>query len=93
MYVCMYVYMYSPQAGQPFSARRLASCRRRQRPVCEQKMADLPVDRLTPDQPPFTSVGVDYFGPFQVKPGRSLVKRYGVMFTYLAIRWLQKRLR
>ena len=49
-------------------------------------MADLPVDRLTPDQLPFTSVGVDYFGPFQVKRGRSLVKRYGVIFTCLAIR-------
>ena len=48
-------------------------------------MADLPVDRLTPDKPPFTPVGVDYFGPFQVKRGRSLVKRYGVIFTCLAI--------
>ena len=26
-------------------------CRRRQGPVCEQKMADLPVDRQTPDRP------------------------------------------
>ncbi|XP_074624387.1 uncharacterized protein LOC141882335 [Acropora palmata] len=65
---------------------KCVSCRRRQRPVCKQKMADLPVDRLTPDQPPFTSVGVDYFGPFQVKRGRSLVKRYGVIFTCLAVR-------
>ena len=40
------------------------SCRRRQCPVCEQRMADLPVDRLTPDQPTFTSVCVDYVGPF-----------------------------
>ena len=65
---------------------KCVSCRRRQRPVCEQKMADLPVDRLTPDQPPFTSVGVDYFGPFQIKRGRSLVKRYGVISACLAIR-------
>ena len=49
-------------------------------------MADLPESRVLPDKPPFTSVGVDYFGPFQVRRGRSLVKRYGVIFTCLAIR-------
>jgi hypothetical protein len=31
-----------------------------------QKMADLPVARITPDKPPFTFVGVDFFGPFLV---------------------------
>ena len=65
---------------------KCVSCRRRQGPVCEQKMADLPADCLTPDQPPFTSVGIDCFGPFQVRRGRSLVKRYGVIFTCLAKR-------
>ena len=65
---------------------RCVSCRRRQGPGCEQKMADLPVDRLTADQPPFTRVGIDYFGPFQVRRGRSFPKRYGVIFTCLAIR-------
>jgi len=49
-------------------------------------MADLPVDRVTPDRPPFTSVGVDCFGPFLVKRGRTEVKRYGIVFTCLAIR-------
>ena len=62
------------------------SCRQRQGPVCEQKMADLPVDHVTPCQPPFTSISIDCFGPFQVRCGRSLVKRYGVIFTCLAIR-------
>ena len=52
----------------------------------EQKMADLPVDRVTPGEPPFTRVGVDYFGPIEVKRGRSIVKRYGVIFTCLAVR-------
>jgi len=61
-------------------------CKRHQSPSCEQKMVDLPVDRLTADQPPFTSVGVHYFGPLQVRRGRSLLKRYGVIFTCLAIR-------
>ena len=65
---------------------RCVSCRKWKAPVLEQKMADLPKDRLTPDHPPFTFVGVDYFGPFQVRRGRSLVKRYGVIFTCLAIR-------
>lgn len=62
------------------------SCRRRQAPFCQQKMADLPESRVLPDKPPFASVGVDYFGPCQVRRGRCLVKRYGVIFTCLAIR-------
>ena len=62
------------------------SCRRRQGAFCEQKMADLPADRITPDKPPFTSVGIDCFGPLQVRRGRSLVKRYGVIFTCMTIR-------
>ena len=55
-------------------------------------MADLPADRVTPGQSPFTSVGIDCFGPLRVRRGRSLVKRYGVIFTCLApvclpLRW------
>ena len=65
---------------------KCVSCRRRQAPLCQKKMADLPESRVLPDKPPFTSVGVDYFGPFQVRHRRSLVKRYGVIFTCLAIR-------
>ncbi len=49
-------------------------------------MADLPESRVLPEKPPFTSVGVDYFEPFQVRRGRCIVKRYGVIFTCLAIR-------
>ena len=49
-------------------------------------MADLPEDRLTPGNPPFTTVGVDYFGPFKVRRSRSLVKRYSVPFTCLTVR-------
>ena len=65
---------------------RCVSCRRWKAPILKQKMADLPKDRLTPHHPPFTFVGVDYFGPFQVRHGRSSAKRYGVVFTCLAIR-------
>jgi hypothetical protein len=65
--------------------RRCVDCRRRQAAVGEQKMADLPEHRVTPDKPPFTFVGVDCFGPFLIKRAWSLVKRYGVLFTCLLI--------
>ena len=61
-------------------------CKKRDAKRGEQIMADLPEDRLTPDKPPFTYVGVDYFGPLYVRQGRSQVKRYGCVFTCLTIR-------
>jgi len=51
----------------------------------EQKMSDLPKSRLEPS-PPFTYCGLDYFGPWYIKRGRSTVKRYGALFTCLASR-------
>ena len=53
------------------------SCRKRQAPVGEQKMANLPQDRVTSNKPPFTYVGIDSFGSFLVQRGRSQAKRYG----------------
>ena len=61
-------------------------CRRQRSKVGQQKMASLPTDRIIPDEPPFSRVGVDYFGPFEVKLRRSHVKRYGVIFTCLTSR-------
>ena len=61
-------------------------CRRHRGKLGEQKMADLPDERVVPDMAPFTKVGVDYFGPIEVKRGRSLLKRYGVIFTCLTSR-------
>jgi transposase InsO family protein len=61
-------------------------CRRYQSPPLHQKMANLPSERLELDDPPFTRVGMDYFGPFELKSGRSTVKRYGVIFTCLNTR-------
>lgn len=61
-------------------------CRRLHGATGQQKMADLQQNRVIPDEPPFTRTGVDYFGPFAVKRGRATVKRYGVIFTCLAIR-------
>ncbi|XP_078329601.1 uncharacterized protein LOC144624109 [Crassostrea virginica] len=61
-------------------------CRRYQSFPLQQKMANLPPERLETDDPPFTRVGMDYFGPFELKRGRSVVKRYGVIFTCLNTR-------
>ena len=60
-------------------------CRRLCGTIGEQKMADLPKERITSSSP-FTYSGVDYFGPFYIKQGRKNVKRYGVLFTCLASR-------
>ena len=60
-------------------------CRRIKSTSQDQKMADLPEDRLTP-APPFTYVGVDYFGPYVTKEGRKERKRYGALFTCLVSR-------
>ena len=62
------------------------ACRRRNQPPGKQIMAPLPEARVTPGEPPFSSVGIDYFGPLKVKYKRGTVKRYGCVFTCLAIR-------
>ncbi|XP_058827206.1 uncharacterized protein LOC131687171 [Topomyia yanbarensis] len=49
------------------------------------QMARLPKERLTPFVRPFTYVGVAYMGPFEVKVGRSLVKRWICLFTCLTV--------
>jgi hypothetical protein len=43
-------------------------------------MADLPVERLEPS-PPFSYIGMDCFGPFEIKEGRKVLKRYGLIFS------------
>ena len=61
------------------------TCRKLRGAVIEQKMSDLPEDRLE-SCPPFTYCGVDYFGPFTIKEGRKELKRYGVLFTCMSSR-------
>ena len=61
-------------------------CRRLHGPSMNQKMADLPCDRVLQNEHPFSSVGIDFFGPYIIKRGRSEVKRYGCIFTCLAMR-------
>lgn len=64
-------------------------CLRYNSVVRSQLMADLPVERVTPSRP-FTSVGVDFAGPFTTKcvGHRSVVrfKAYVALFTCLATR-------
>ncbi|XP_070410119.1 uncharacterized protein [Nothobranchius furzeri] len=55
-----------------------------------QKMADLPADRVTPE-PPFTTVGLDVFGPWTIvtrrtRGGCSQNKRWAVLFTCMSTR-------
>ena len=56
------------------------SCRRWHASAGEQKMANLPQDRVTPNKPPFTYVGVDCFGPFLVWYRGSQAKRENFTF-------------
>ena len=58
-------------------------CRKHRGNPWVQQMADLPFDRVTSGKPPFSVVGVDCFGPFVVKRGRTQIKQYGCLFTCL----------
>lgn len=49
-------------------------------------MTPLPKIRLTLFIRPFTYVGVDYFGPLEINVGRSIAKRWAVLFTCLTVR-------
>ena len=49
-------------------------------------MAPLPAVRVTGYEPPFSSTGVDLFGPIEVTFGRRTVKRWGCLFTCMATR-------
>lgn len=69
---------------------KCVKCRKLRARPQQQKMADLPLDRLKPC-PPFTYVGVDVFGPWSVvtrrtRGGSANSKRWAVLFTCLAIR-------
>ncbi|XP_078485266.1 uncharacterized protein LOC108950654 [Ciona intestinalis] len=60
-------------------------CRKIRRPTETQKMANLPRDRVI-EVAPFSYCAVDLFGPFYAKERRSVLKRYGVLFTCMASR-------
>ena len=62
---------------------RCIQCKKQNARRGEQFMASLPAYRVTPDEPPFSDTGIDYFGPILVKRARSQEKRYGCLFTCL----------
>ena len=64
---------------------KCVTCRKLRGRLQSQKMSDLPSDRVEPS-PPFSFVGVDFFGPWIVKEGRKSLKRYGALFTCLSSR-------
>jgi len=74
----------------PSTVRRILNscfqCRRQNQRPLSQVMAPLPAARVKQGSPPFTAVGVDYFGPLQVKYRRGTVKRYGCVFTCMSTR-------
>ena len=55
-------------------------------------MGEIPEERLSISEKPFSSTGIDYFGPFLVKYAKhtrrnsALNKRYGVIYTCLTTR-------
>nr|XP_055053880.1 uncharacterized protein LOC129439016 [Misgurnus anguillicaudatus] len=65
-------------------------CRKLRGSLQCQKMSDLPVDRLA-QEPPFTNVGLDVFGPWTIvtrrtRGGSSENKRWAVIFTCMSTR-------
>lgn len=66
--------------------RRCITCRKRSEAPMKQMMGDLPRARITPYEPPFTYTGLDLFGPFYVKRGRSTEKVYGCIFVCFTTR-------
>ena len=49
------------QAAVKRVVSRCILCKKRNVKPREQLMAPLPADRMTPDKPPFSTVGVDFF--------------------------------
>lgn len=69
---------------------KCVTCRKLRGKVGEQLMCDLPADRLQVE-PPFTYVGMDVFGPWEVstrrtRGGQANSKRWAVLFTCLCTR-------
>lgn len=67
-------------------AQRCQLCRIRKTMPVKPTTGDLPEERITKTQRPFTHCGTDYFGPMTVVIGRRHEKRWGALFTCLVTR-------
>lgn len=70
---------------------KCVTCRKLRKVPEYQKMSNLPEDRLIPGQPPFSNVGVDIFGPWNIitrrtRGGAANSKRWAALFTCLVTR-------
>ncbi|XP_078330327.1 uncharacterized protein LOC111129274 [Crassostrea virginica] len=66
-------------------------CRKLRKGLNVQQMSNLPEERITPGQPPFSAVGVDMFGPWEIitrrtRGGSANSKRWAAIFTCLSTR-------
>ena len=67
-------------------------CKRRSAKPQQPFMSNIPIDRITVNEKPFSNIGVDYFGPIIIKLNKRtrstqpIVKRCGVLFTCLTTR-------
>ena len=66
--------------------KECATCQLHNGQVSTQLMANLPECRIDMNHAPFFHTGIDCFGVFSVKQGRSLVKRNGCIFTCMTVR-------
>ena len=67
---------------------KCVGCKRKFKRRAEQIMSPLPIERIKPS-PPFLNIGVDYFGPYEIKgevQKRTRSKGYGVILTCLCSR-------
>ena len=88
-YVLTSLQKYCIIKGRAAVCRVLSGCLtcRKQNSLCgQQLMADLPQERLTPGDPPFSFVGINFFGSLFVKHGRSTVKHYRCLSSCLTLR-------
>ncbi len=85
-----YYHDWVAHQGRHLTAGALVTCRKLRGRLEEQRMSDLPMDRVTVD-PPFTHVGLDVFGPWSItsrrtRGGSADSKRWVVIFSCLSTR-------